>query len=91
LRAQVQQAHPGAKVELSSVCPSGYKPGMFFDLTLAKEPQLVQKIRHAYLPQPAGEVEFVLSCSADEFQPNLTLIMGMMGAFRVEPVTRPRP
>jgi hypothetical protein len=91
LRAQALQAHPGAGILQHSVCPTGYRPGVFFDLARVPAPQVVQKIRHAFVPQPAGEVEFVLSASEDEFRQNSTVLMAMLGAFRVEPLKPKQP
>jgi hypothetical protein len=88
LRAQVLQAHPGAGILQYSVCPTSYRPGVFFDLARVPAPRVVQKIRHAFVPQPAGQVEFVLSASDDEFEKNRLVIMAMLRAFRMEP---PKP
>jgi hypothetical protein len=86
LMAQVLQAHPGGGIYNSAVCSTSYQPGVFFDLTLVPAPHVVQRIRHAYVAQPAGEVEFVLSASDDEFGRNSFLIMSMLRAFRVDPL-----
>jgi hypothetical protein len=86
LQAQVLQEHPGAGVYNSAVCPTSYQPGLYFDLALVPAPHIVQRIRHAYVAEPAGQVEFVLSASDDEFQKNIFLIMSMLRSFRVDPV-----
>jgi hypothetical protein len=86
LRAQALQAHPGAAILQCSVCPTGCRPGVFFDLVRVPAPQVVQKIRHAFVAQPVGGVEFVLSASDDEFKRNSSVFMAMLGAFRVEPL-----
>ena len=91
LRAQVLQAHPGAKILQYSVFATGDRPGVFFDLERAPAPQVVLKIRHAFMAQPAGLVEFVLSASDDEFDKNISLIMGMSRGFRVEPLKAKEP
>lgn len=91
LRAQALQAHPGAGILQSSVCPTGYRPGVFFDLTRVPAPQVVQKIRHAFVAQPLGQVEFVLSSSDDEFRKNSSIVMAMLGAFRVQPLKPKQP
>jgi hypothetical protein len=85
LRAQVLQAHPGASILQYSVCPTSYRPGALFDLVRAPAPHVVQKIRHAYVAQPAGQVEFVLSASDDEFEKDRLIFMALARAFRVEP------
>jgi hypothetical protein len=91
LRAQALRAHPGAGILQYSVCPTGYRPGVFIDLVRVPAPQVVQKIRHAFVAQPAGQVEFVLSASEDEFRQNCSVIMAMLGAFRVEPLKPKQP
>ncbi|MGP8198695.1 MAG: hypothetical protein ACLQU4_04240 [Limisphaerales bacterium] len=91
LREQVLQAHPGTSIVQSSVCPTSYRPGRFFDLMRVPAPGLVQRIRHAFVPQPLGEVEFVLAASDDEFKQGTSLLMGMAGAFRVQPIKPKQP
>jgi hypothetical protein len=90
LRYEVTQAHPGAGIIQMSVCPTSYQPGKFFDLVLVPAPGVVLKIRHAYIPQPVGEVEFVLSGSDDEFESNKVILMAMVRAFRADPA-KPKP
>jgi hypothetical protein len=91
LRASVLQAHPGASILQSSVCPTSSQPGLFFDLVSMPAPRVVQKIRHAFVAQPAGQVEFVLSSSDDEFAKNKLIFMGMLRAFRVDPLKLKQP
>jgi len=91
LRTQALQAHPGAGLVQSAVCPTSDRPGLFFDLVRVPAPQVVQKIRHAYVAQPAGQVEFVLAASDDEFEKNKLVLMGMLRAFRVEPLKPKKP
>ena len=91
LEQQVLRAHPGASIVQTSVCPTSYKPGKFFDLTSIPTPHVVQKIRHAYVSQPAGEVEYILSASEAEFDKDQYIIMGMVRAFRVEPAKAKAP
>jgi len=91
LRAQVLQAHPGAGILQSSVCPTSYRPGVLFDLVLTPAPQVVQKIRHAFVAHPAGQAEFVLSASDDEFAKNRLVFMALLRAFRVEPLKARQP
>jgi hypothetical protein len=91
LRAQALQAHPGAGIVQRAVCPTGYRPGVFFYLVRVPAPQVVQKLRHAYVPQPAGEVEFVLTASEDEFQADRQVFMAMLRAFRVDPLKPNQP
>jgi hypothetical protein len=43
------------------------------------------------MTQPAGLVEFVLSASAEEFDNNLALIMGMSRGFRLDPLKPKQP
>jgi hypothetical protein len=89
----VQQAHPGAKILQYSVfaTSNGSQTGVFFDLERVPAPKVVQKIRHAFMTQPAGLVEFVLSASAEEFDNNLALIMGMSRGFRLDPLKPKQP
>ena len=91
LRAQALQAHPGAGILQHSVCPTSYRPGVFFDLVRMPAPQVVQKIRHAFVAQPAGGVEFVLTASDDEFRQNSSVLMAMLGAFRAQPLKPKQP
>jgi hypothetical protein len=86
LKAQALQAHPGAAVVQCAVCPTSYRPGMFVDLARLTPPHFVQRIRHAFVADPAGEVEFVLSASDDEFDKNRLVVMSMLRAFRVDPL-----
>ncbi len=91
LRAKALQAHPGAGILQYSVCPTSQRPGVFFDLVRVPAPQVVQKIRHAFVAQPAGQVEFVLSASDDEFEKNRLVFMAMLRAFRAEPLKPKQP
>jgi hypothetical protein len=43
------------------------------------------------MAQPSGLVEFVLSASGDEFDKNISLIMGMSRGFRLEPLKPKQP
>jgi hypothetical protein len=91
LRKQALQAHPGAGFVQSAVCATGYRPGLFFDLVRVPAPRLVQRIRHAFVPLPAGRAELVLSASDDEFQKDTLIFMGMLREFRVAPLKLDRP
>jgi hypothetical protein len=91
LQAQALQAHPGANFVYSSVCPTSIRPGVYFDLVLVPAPGAVEKIRHAFVAQPAGLTEFVLSASSDEFEKNRLVIMAMLRAFRADPVKSKQP
>ena len=91
LRSQVLRAHPGATILQCAVCPTGWRPGVYFDLVRTPAPQVVQKIRHAFVAQPAGGVEFVLAASDDEFKRNCSVFMAMSGAFRVQPLKPKQP
>jgi hypothetical protein len=91
LKTLVLQEHPGAGIFNSAVCPTSYRPGVFFDLAAIPAPHVVQRIRHAFVSQPAGGVEFVLSASDDEFQKDISLVMSMLRAFRVDPVKPKQP
>lgn len=84
LHAWVLQAHPGAEIMRSSVCPTSYKPGLLYDLVLVPSSGVMLKVRHAYVPQPLGGVEFILSSSDDEFEKNKYIVMAMTRAFKVE-------
>lgn len=85
LRAQVLEAHPGAGIVQRAVCPTSYQPGVFFDLTSVPSAHLVQKARHAFVAGPAGEVEFVLSSSEDEFDAAAAQFMDILRDFSVTP------
>jgi hypothetical protein len=91
LRAQVLRSHPGAGILQRSVCPTSRQPGVFYDLVRVPAPQVMQKIRHAFVSQPAGEVEFVLAASDDEFDKNKLAIMAMLRAFRADPLKPKQP
>jgi hypothetical protein len=84
LRAQALAAHPGAGFIQSGIAPTGYKPGLFFDLVRMPAPGVVQKLRHVYLPQPAGEVEFILAASGDEFEQKKQVLISTLRGFRVQ-------
>jgi hypothetical protein len=86
LRARVGQEHPGTGILQYSVCPTSYGPGVFFDLVSAPRPHIVQKIRHAFVAEPAGEVEFILSASDDEFEKGTLIFMEILRSFRVAPL-----
>jgi hypothetical protein len=62
--------------------------GVFFDLAREFAPGLVQKIRHAFVAQPGGVVEFVLSASDDEFDKYRSLVMAMSQDFRGNPLPK---
>jgi hypothetical protein len=91
LQAKVLQAHPGANILQYAVFATGSRPGVFFDLARVPAPQVVQKIRHAFMAQPSGLVEFVLSASDEEFDKNISLIMGMSRGFRLDPLKPKQP
>jgi hypothetical protein len=91
LQAQARQAHPGADILQHAVCPTSSQPGVFFDLVRIPSPQVVQKIRHAFVAQPAGQVEFVLTASDDEFERGKVIFMSLLQSFRVEPVKPKQP
>ena len=90
LRARVLQAHPAAEIMQKSVCPTSYKPGVLYDLIQMPAEGVILKVRHVFLPQPAGEVEVVLSASDDEFEKDKYIVMAMLRAFKVETV-KPQP
>jgi hypothetical protein len=91
LKAQAQQAHPGSGVVQCAVAPTSYKPGVFVDLACVPAPHVVQRIRHAFVAHPVGEVEFILSSSEDEFDKTRLVIMAMLRAFRVDPIKSKLP
>jgi hypothetical protein len=91
LQAQALQEHPGTGIYNTAVCPTSRQPGVFFDLTGLPAPHIVQKIRHAFVAGPTGEVEFVLSASDDEFEGNSLVLMSMLRAFRVDPIKPKQP
>lgn len=90
LQAQVQQAHPGAGVFNYAICPTSYRPGVSFDLTAVPAPHVVQRMKHAIVATPGGEVEFILTASEDEFDKDRLVVMGVLRAFRVDPI-KPKP
>jgi hypothetical protein len=91
LKELVLRDHPGAAIFNSAVCPTGYRPGVLFDLANIPSPRVVQKIRHAFVAGPDGDVEFVLFASDEEFDQNKLVFMAMLGAFRVDPVIPKQP
>lgn len=88
LRTRVLHDHAGAGVAQYSVCPTAYRPGVLFDLVHIPAPGVVQKIRHAFLPEPAGTTEIVLTASEDEFEKYKQVFMATARAFRVDRVVR---
>lgn len=88
LREQALRAHPGAGVLQTSVCPTGYRPAVFFDLVMMPTPGKILKLRHAFISEPAGVAEIVLSANDDEFDQYRPVIMGMLRNFRA---TRLKP
>jgi len=91
LQAQVLQAHPGGGIYNFAICPTSSQPGVYFDLALVPALHVVQRIRHAFVAQPGGEVEFVLSASADEFEKNCSVIMSMLRGFQAVPLKPKEP
>jgi hypothetical protein len=91
LKAEAMQAHPGAGVVQCAVCPTSYQPGMFVDMARLTPPNIVQRFRHAFVAEPDGEVEFILSASDDEFDKNRLVLMSMLRAFRVDPIKPKQP
>jgi hypothetical protein len=91
LQAQAQRAHPGFNIVASGVCPTSYQPGLYFDLVRVAGPGLVQRTRHAFVTQPAGQVEFVLVGTDDEFGLGKPAITGMLSAFRAAPLKPKQP
>jgi hypothetical protein len=89
LREEVLRAHPGSGILQTAMCPTSYQAGVFFDLVLMPSPGNILKVRHAYVPGPAGEVEFILSANADEFDQNRVFLMSMLRSYRVSSI-RPR-
>jgi hypothetical protein len=89
LREQVLRDHPGAGVLQCSVCPTSYQPAVFFDLVLMPSPGNILKVRHAYVPDPAGGVEFILSANDDEYNQYRPMLMGMLRNFRVNRTKSP--
>jgi hypothetical protein len=88
LRTRVLQDHAGAGIVQNTVCPTAYRPGMLFDLVRVPAPQVMQKIRHAYLPHPAGTTEMILVSSEDEYDKTKVIFMATARAFRVERILR---
>lgn len=91
LRAQALQENPGASFVQTAICPTSYKPARFFDLVRVPAPGVVQRIRHVFVTEPDGEVEFILAASDDEFGPNKPRLMEMVATFRVTAVTPKTP
>lgn len=86
LRAQVLRDHAGAGVVQRAICPSGYRPGVLFDLVRVPAPQVVQRTRHAFVAEPGGRAEFILTSSDDEFQKNSSIFMDVVRDFRVDQI-----
>jgi hypothetical protein len=91
LRAQLLQANPGADIRQVSICPTSYKPGVFFDLVMQPAPGASMKARHAFVAEPAGQAEFVLSANSDEFDKSLIVFMATARSFRLEPIKPKEP
>jgi hypothetical protein len=91
LQAKALQAHPGAQIVRHAVCSTSYQPGVFVDLVRVPAPGLVQRMSHAFVAQPAGQVEFVLAASDDEFGRGKIVITDMLGSFRVAPLKPKQP
>jgi hypothetical protein len=86
LREQALAEHPGAGILQSAVCPTSIQPGVLFDLVLVPGPGVELKTRHVFVATPAGETEFVLSASADEFETNKIVFMGTVRSFRMDAI-----
>jgi hypothetical protein len=86
LREQAQKQHPGAGISHGAICATSYKPGVFFDLVAVPTPGIVLRTRHAFVSQPAGEVEFVLTTSDADFGKDSAVFMAMLRAFRVDQI-----
>ncbi len=84
LRAQVLREHPGASVIQSTVCPGGDHPGLLFDLVSLPAPRVVEKYRHAFMPEPIGTVEICLSASDDEFDKDKYIFMAAARGLRAQ-------
>jgi len=76
-------AHPMAPVVGSGVCSTSYQPGVLFELERITSPGHVQRISHAFVPQPDGEVEFILATPDDEFGRAKHAFTDMLRTFRV--------
>lgn len=91
LQAQALQAHPGATILLSSVCPTSYQPGVLFDMQRVAGPGIMQRIRHAFVAQPAGQVEFDLTASDEEYEKAKLAFTSLLQSFRVTPIKPKQP
>jgi hypothetical protein len=86
LQARVLAEHPGAGILQYNVCTTSSGPGVFFDLVSMPAPQVILKIRHAFVKLPQGQAEFILSSSDDEFEKGRTVFMLMLNSFRTSQV-----
>ncbi len=91
LRAKALQAHPGSGIMAGGVCSTSSQPGVCFDLVRIPAPNMVQKMYHAFVPQPNGQVEFVLTAPDDEFGRGRIVITDMLRTFRVAPLKPKQP
>jgi hypothetical protein len=85
LRDIVAKKYPGASVVQSSPCVSDYGPGLCFDLTQPAPNGLALRIRHAYVPYPAGSFEFVFSCNGADYDKNRLSFVWLLNSFRSQP------
>jgi hypothetical protein len=64
---------------------------VFFDLVMQPAPGASMKARHAFVAEPAGLAEFVLSANSDEFDKSLIVFMATARSFRLEPIKPKEP
>jgi hypothetical protein len=76
---------PGASILQSSFCPTGYKPGCFFDLVRQVREGMSVRLRHVYVPVPGGTVEFVFATDNLDFEAQRFVLSNLLNSFRVEP------
>jgi hypothetical protein len=96
LQTRALQDMPGSALLQSSTCPTGYKPGCFFDLVRLQREGLSVRYRHVYVACPEGTVEFVFGTDNADFEHKRFIFSGLLSSFRLEaassaPSTPPNP
>jgi hypothetical protein len=84
LQAKALADTPGAALLQSSTCPTGYKPGLFFDLVRLQREGLSVRYRHVYVACPEGTVEFIFGADNADFERKRPIFSALVNSFHLE-------
>ena len=87
LRSKALEETPGGGILQTSFCPTGYKPGCFFDLVRLMREGLSVRYRRVYVACPEGTLEFVFATDNSEFEGQRFIFSNFLNSFRLEPAT----